>query len=138
MVSNTQRFRTRGAGPSRVMNEAGIIDNLRLENQLIKLTSLVRQLAVGQDQQNTPGRVCQICTLMENPMDMCPALPETEMESAKIVGAIVGSNNLPSQTIPNPKGGNASVKVVENYHNSRHPNKCRDQSLSSLSRKLAR
>ncbi|RDX94918.1 hypothetical protein CR513_22644, partial [Mucuna pruriens] len=34
-------FETRGAGPSRVVNEVGAIDNLRLENQLTELTSLV-------------------------------------------------------------------------------------------------
>ncbi|RDY11595.1 hypothetical protein CR513_03729, partial [Mucuna pruriens] len=52
MASNTQQFKTRGAGPSRAVNEAGIIDNLRFENQLTQLTSLVRQLAIVQQQQN--------------------------------------------------------------------------------------
>ncbi|RDX73091.1 hypothetical protein CR513_47349, partial [Mucuna pruriens] len=34
----------------RMVNEIGAMDNLRLENQLTKLMSLVRQLAVGQHQ----------------------------------------------------------------------------------------
>ncbi|RDX93006.1 hypothetical protein CR513_24785, partial [Mucuna pruriens] len=50
MASNTQQFGIRGASQSRMVNEISVVDNLRLENQLIKLTSLVRQLAVGQHQ----------------------------------------------------------------------------------------
>ncbi|RDX83936.1 hypothetical protein CR513_35091, partial [Mucuna pruriens] len=79
MANNMQQFGTRGAGQSRVVNEVETIDNVRLENQLTELTSLVRQLAVGQH---------QICTSVEHPTDMCPTLQETEMESTKIVGAI--------------------------------------------------
>ncbi|RDX69932.1 hypothetical protein CR513_50885, partial [Mucuna pruriens] len=44
-----------------------------LENQLPELTSLVRQLAVGKHQQPTK-RVCEICTSVEHPTDMCPTL----------------------------------------------------------------
>ncbi|RDY11048.1 hypothetical protein CR513_04350, partial [Mucuna pruriens] len=33
-----------------MVNEIGVVDNLRLENQLTELTSLVRKLAVGQHQ----------------------------------------------------------------------------------------
>ncbi|RDX93738.1 hypothetical protein CR513_23961, partial [Mucuna pruriens] len=46
-----------------------MIDNLRLENQLTELTSLVRQLAIGQHQSNAQ---------------------ETESDNAEIVGAITG------------------------------------------------
>ncbi|RDX73221.1 hypothetical protein CR513_47201, partial [Mucuna pruriens] len=42
MASNTQQFETRGVITSRVVNEVNMIDNLRLENQLTELTSLVR------------------------------------------------------------------------------------------------
>ncbi|RDY02596.1 hypothetical protein CR513_13923, partial [Mucuna pruriens] len=85
-----------------MVNEAGAIDNLRLENQLTKLTSLVRQLAVGQHQQNIPGRFYEICTFVEHPTDMCPMLQETETESAEIVGAIGGHqyNNQPYESQP--------------------------------------
>ncbi|RDX94582.1 hypothetical protein CR513_23021, partial [Mucuna pruriens] len=44
MASNMQQFGTRGVVTSRVVNKVGTIDNLRLENQLTWLTSLVRQL----------------------------------------------------------------------------------------------
>ncbi|RDX96609.1 hypothetical protein CR513_20706, partial [Mucuna pruriens] len=49
MASNTQQFGTKGGVvTSRVVNEVGAFDNLRVENQLTKLTSLVRQLTIGQ------------------------------------------------------------------------------------------
>ncbi|RDX87588.1 hypothetical protein CR513_30917, partial [Mucuna pruriens] len=72
MTSNSQQFGIRGAGPSRMVNEIGTVDNLRLENQLTELTSLVRQLAVGQHQTSTTVRVYGICTSVEHPTDMCP------------------------------------------------------------------
>ncbi|RDY08813.1 hypothetical protein CR513_06916, partial [Mucuna pruriens] len=50
MASNTQQFGIRGPSQSRMVNEIGAASNQRLENQLTKLTSLVRQLAVGQHQ----------------------------------------------------------------------------------------
>ncbi|RDX95400.1 hypothetical protein CR513_22101, partial [Mucuna pruriens] len=78
------------------MNEIGAVDNLRLENQLTELTSLVRQLAVGQHQPNIAARVCGICTSMENPTDMCPTLQETDTGSSRIrVGHLI-INNLES------------------------------------------
>ncbi|RDX91513.1 hypothetical protein CR513_26497, partial [Mucuna pruriens] len=42
MASNTQQFGTRGTIAPRMVNEVGMIDNPRIENQLINLTSLVR------------------------------------------------------------------------------------------------
>ncbi|RDY11987.1 hypothetical protein CR513_03279, partial [Mucuna pruriens] len=42
MVSNTQQFGIRGTDPPQLVNEVSAIDNLRLENQLTELTSLVR------------------------------------------------------------------------------------------------
>ncbi|RDY11654.1 hypothetical protein CR513_03644, partial [Mucuna pruriens] len=40
MANNMHQFGTRGVVTSRVMNEVGTIDNLRLENQLTELISL--------------------------------------------------------------------------------------------------
>ncbi|RDX69853.1 hypothetical protein CR513_50977, partial [Mucuna pruriens] len=91
MASNTQQFGIRGAGPSRMVNKIGAVDNLRLENQLTKLTSLVRQLAVGQHQPSTTARVYGIFTFMEHLTDICPTLQETELNHPKTVGAI-GNN----------------------------------------------
>ncbi|RDX86386.1 hypothetical protein CR513_32282, partial [Mucuna pruriens] len=48
MASNTQQFGIKGRSQSQIVNEIGAAFNLRLENQLSKLTSLVRKLSVGQ------------------------------------------------------------------------------------------
>ncbi|RDX88484.1 hypothetical protein CR513_29917, partial [Mucuna pruriens] len=72
MASNTQQFGIKGVNQPQMVNEISAIDNLRLENQLTQLTSLVRQLAIGQHQPNIVARVCGIYTSMEHPTDMCP------------------------------------------------------------------
>ncbi|RDX89383.1 hypothetical protein CR513_28898, partial [Mucuna pruriens] len=47
MASNTQQFGIKGAALSRMVNEVSAIDNLRLENQLIEMTSLVSRDGSG-------------------------------------------------------------------------------------------
>ncbi|RDX71164.1 hypothetical protein CR513_49525, partial [Mucuna pruriens] len=89
MTSNTQQFGIRGASQSRMVNEISVIDNLRLENKLTELISLVRKLVVGQHQPSIAARICGICTSMEHPTDMCPTLQETESDHPESVGAIV-------------------------------------------------
>ncbi|RDX92495.1 hypothetical protein CR513_25365, partial [Mucuna pruriens] len=100
MTSNTQRFGIRRASPSRTVNEIGAVDHLRLENQVTKLTLLVRQLAVGRHQPNIVARICGICTFVEHPTNMCPTLQETE--SDHLESAIV-SAKYESRAIPSPK-----------------------------------
>ncbi|RDY12515.1 hypothetical protein CR513_02670, partial [Mucuna pruriens] len=73
-----------------MVNEVGTIDNSRLENQLTELTSLVRQLAIGQHQPFTVVNACGICTSVEHPIDMCPKLQETEPDHPESVGSIGG------------------------------------------------
>ncbi|RDX75398.1 hypothetical protein CR513_44718, partial [Mucuna pruriens] len=90
MASNAQQFGIRGASQSRMVNEIGVVDNLRLENQLTELTSLLRQLAVGQHQPSVVPRICGICTSMEHLTDMCSTLQENELDYPKSVGAIGG------------------------------------------------
>ncbi|RDX99132.1 hypothetical protein CR513_17856, partial [Mucuna pruriens] len=80
MASNTQQFGIRG--PSQTW--------MRLENQLTELTSLVRQLAIGQHQPAMAAKVCGICTSVEHPTDMCPTLQEIESDQTENVGAIGG------------------------------------------------
>ncbi|RDX97078.1 hypothetical protein CR513_20206, partial [Mucuna pruriens] len=89
-----------------MVNEIGVVDNLRLENQLIELTSLVRQLVVGQHQPNIAARVCGICTSVEHPTNMCPTLQETESNYP-----LVRSDNRPSQTILNPRGNASAITL---------------------------
>ncbi|RDX79223.1 hypothetical protein CR513_40380, partial [Mucuna pruriens] len=74
MASNTQQFEIRGAVTNRAVNEVDVVDNLRLENQLTELTSLVRQLTVSQHQQIPPVKTCGICTSVEHPNDTCPMM----------------------------------------------------------------
>ncbi|RDX95157.1 hypothetical protein CR513_22358, partial [Mucuna pruriens] len=90
MASNTQQFGIRGASQPRMVNEIDAVDNLRLENQLTELTSLVRKLAVGQHQPSIVARVCGICTFVEHPIDMCPTLQEIELDYPESVGVISG------------------------------------------------
>ncbi|RDY00328.1 hypothetical protein CR513_16505, partial [Mucuna pruriens] len=45
---NTQQFGIRGSPTSKIVNEVVVVDNQRLENKITELTSLVRQLAIGQ------------------------------------------------------------------------------------------
>ncbi|RDX64269.1 hypothetical protein CR513_57193, partial [Mucuna pruriens] len=90
MASNTQQFGIRGPNQPRMVNEIGAAFNQRLENQLTKLTSLVRQLAVSQHQPAMATKLCGICTSMEHPTDMCPTLQETEADQPDNVGAIGG------------------------------------------------
>ncbi|RDX96696.1 hypothetical protein CR513_20605, partial [Mucuna pruriens] len=80
MASNTQQFGIRGPSQSWI----------RLENQLTELTSLVKQLAVGQHQPAMAAKVCGMCTSVEHPTDMCPTLQETKSDQPENVGAIVG------------------------------------------------
>ncbi|RDX84789.1 hypothetical protein CR513_34096, partial [Mucuna pruriens] len=61
--SNTQQFGVRGSTTSRVVNE-------RLENKITELTSLIRQLVIGQHYISPPTRVCGICAFMEHLKDM--------------------------------------------------------------------
>ncbi|RDX97361.1 hypothetical protein CR513_19873, partial [Mucuna pruriens] len=80
MASYTQQFGIRGPSQTR----------MRLENQPTELTSLVRQLVVGQHQPAMAAKVCGICTSVEHPTDMCPTLQETESDQPENVGAIGG------------------------------------------------
>ncbi|RDY04094.1 hypothetical protein CR513_12241, partial [Mucuna pruriens] len=91
MTSNTQQFGIRGPSQSRMVNEISATSNQRLENEMIELTSLVRQLAVGQHQPTMTAKVCGICTSVEHLTYMCPTLLETKSNQPKNVGAIVSS-----------------------------------------------
>ncbi|RDY10008.1 hypothetical protein CR513_05538, partial [Mucuna pruriens] len=85
LISNMAR-----PSQSRMVNEIGVTSNLMLENQLSELTSLVRQLVVGQHQPSMATKVCGICTFVEHPTDLCPTLQEIESDQPKSVGEIGG------------------------------------------------
>ncbi|RDX63339.1 hypothetical protein CR513_58244, partial [Mucuna pruriens] len=88
--NNMQQFGIRGSSQSQMVNEIGVASNQKLENQLTELTSLVRQLAVGQHQPTMAIKVCGICTSVKHPTDMCPTLQEIELDELENVGAIGG------------------------------------------------
>lgn len=80
MAENSQQFSTRAMTLTKGVHEVNTSpDHLRLETRLEELTSLVRQMAIGQhQQQNTTTqhiqRACGICTSIEHPTDVCPIL----------------------------------------------------------------
>ncbi|RDX83068.1 hypothetical protein CR513_36050, partial [Mucuna pruriens] len=78
-----------------MVHEIGAASNLRLENQLSELTSLVRQHLVGQHQPSMRTKVCGICTYVEHHTDLCPTLQETESDQPKSVRAIVWEATIP-------------------------------------------
>ncbi|RDX63949.1 hypothetical protein CR513_57561, partial [Mucuna pruriens] len=47
-MANNDRTLTEGPPASKIVNEVVVVDNQRLKNKITKLTSLVRQLAIGQ------------------------------------------------------------------------------------------
>ncbi|RDY00997.1 hypothetical protein CR513_15735, partial [Mucuna pruriens] len=73
-----------------------------MENQLVELTSLVRQLAVGKQQTAMAAKICGICTSVEHPTNMCPMLQETKSDQLENVGVIGGFQygKQPYQTRP--------------------------------------
>ncbi|RDY03724.1 hypothetical protein CR513_12655, partial [Mucuna pruriens] len=90
MTSNTQQFGIKGVGQPRMVNEISAVETLRHENQLTELTSLVRQLVVGQHQPSIAARVCGIYTFVGYPTNVCPTLQEIESDHLESVGAISG------------------------------------------------
>ncbi|RDX96160.1 hypothetical protein CR513_21218, partial [Mucuna pruriens] len=112
MASNTQKFGIRGTSQSQMVNEIGVVDNLRLENQLTELTSLVRQLIVGQHQPSIVARVCGICTSMEHPTDMCPTLQETKLDYPKSVGAICGVTICKATILARAESGTICISTI--------------------------
>ncbi|RDX71861.1 hypothetical protein CR513_48730, partial [Mucuna pruriens] len=124
-----QHATIRGVVTSRVVNKVDTIDNLRLENQLTELTSLVRQLAVRKHQPSVPMRVCGICTSMERPTDMYPMLQETESDNAKIK---INSRIRVNSMIVNSSGGSSTDRVQVKGNSDPHK-ACRFQTRITIS-----
>ncbi|XP_050248936.1 uncharacterized protein LOC126696203 [Quercus robur] len=135
MAANSQQFGTRLDPPSKHVNEVNISS---LEQQIVSLTSLVCQMAVG-NMQTT--KACGICSVVGYPTDMCPTLQEEPIEQVnaadgdKIISTrgevniqsldnqmgqmataisrleAQSSGKLPSQTVVNPRE-NASAIIL--------------------------
>ena len=74
MAANSQQFGTRLDSPSKHFNEVNISS---LEQQIVSLTSLVRQMAVGNMK---TAKACGICSVVGHPTNMCPTLQEEPIE----------------------------------------------------------
>ena len=72
MATNSQQFGTRLDPSSKHVNEVNISS---LEQQIVSLTSLVRQMAVGNMQ---TMKACGICLVVGHPTDMWPT-PQKEL-----------------------------------------------------------
>lgn len=66
IVANSQQF---GVSIDHTPNQVDEIRTPNIEDQLSKLTSLVRQVALWQVQN---FKVCAICSVQEHPTDICP------------------------------------------------------------------
>ena len=84
MAANSQQFGTRLDTPSKHVNEVNISS---LEQQIASLTSLVRQMAVGNMQ---TVKAYGICSVVGHPTDVCPTLQEEPIEQVNTVGGFPG------------------------------------------------
>jgi hypothetical protein len=84
MAANSQQFGSRLDLPSKHVNEVNISS---LEQQIASLTSLIRQMAVGNVQ---TAKACGICSVVGHPTDMCPTLQEEPIEQVNAAGGFPG------------------------------------------------
>ena len=80
IAAHSQQFSTRREPPPKPIHE---VSTSNLEKQIANLTSLVRQMAVGNAQQ---AKACGICSNIGHPTDMCPTLQEDNNEQVNVVG----------------------------------------------------
>ena len=85
MAANSQQFGTRIEHTSKKVNE---VSTSNLERQISDLTSLVRQMAVGNLQ---TVKACGICSATSHATDMCPTLQEDiPVQQANAMGGFQG------------------------------------------------
>ncbi|XP_062109887.1 uncharacterized protein LOC133821759 [Humulus lupulus] len=87
MAANSQQFgiRQEHMSTSRRVNEVQTTVDNQLGQQIAQLTSVVQQLALGQQ-----VRPCGICQVVGHPTDTCPTLVEGETEGVNAVGNFPG------------------------------------------------
>ncbi|RDX94162.1 hypothetical protein CR513_23487, partial [Mucuna pruriens] len=61
LACNTPQFGIKGSPTSKVVNGVVVVDNQRMENKITELTSLIRQLAIGQHHNSSSMRECGMC-----------------------------------------------------------------------------
>ena len=80
MAPNSKQFSTRLDPPSKHVSEVNISS---LEQQIVSVTSLIRQMVVGNMQM---VKACGICSVVGHPTDMCPTLQEEPIEQVNATG----------------------------------------------------
>ncbi|XP_073120643.1 uncharacterized protein [Henckelia pumila] len=85
IAANSQQFGNNIGDPAPKKNNEVIVSSL--EKQLIDLTSLVRQLSIGNGKN---VKVCGICTAVGHATDMCPTLQEGSTEQVNATGEFSG------------------------------------------------
>ncbi|XP_062164984.1 uncharacterized protein LOC133871572 [Alnus glutinosa] len=124
MATNSQQFGTRIDLPSKHVNEVNISS---LEQQIMSLTSLVRQIVVGNMQ---TVKACGICSVVGHPTDMCPTLQEEPIEQVNAAGGFPGKpqrkydpysstynpgwRDHPNLSHGNPQETRASIQSLDN------------------------
>ncbi|XP_062080513.1 uncharacterized protein LOC133785278 [Humulus lupulus] len=81
MAANSQQFGVCHKGSVKGVNET----NSKVEQQLAQLTSMVQQMALGQQ-----VKPCGICQLMGHLTDACPTLQEVQIEQVNVIGGFPG------------------------------------------------
>ncbi|XP_073120732.1 uncharacterized protein [Henckelia pumila] len=85
MTANSQQFRTiRNEHAPKKNTEVNVSS---LEQQLIELTSLVRQMVVGDGK---TAKSCGICAAVGHATDTCPTLQEESVEHVNATGGFLG------------------------------------------------
>ncbi|RDX69695.1 hypothetical protein CR513_51148, partial [Mucuna pruriens] len=94
--SNTQQFGIRGSPTSKIVNEVVAVDNQRLENKIIELTSLIRQLAIGQHH-NSP--LVRVCGIYQPPPPFRPQQPMQPVQQSSLEELVkqMATNNIQFQ-----------------------------------------
>ena len=89
MAENSQQFGTRMLTTGVNEAQTSSIEQSRIENKINELTSVVRQLAMGKQENLVQvPRVCGICTSPTHPTDACSTLQEenSDFTAAPVAG----------------------------------------------------
>ncbi|XP_062170392.1 uncharacterized protein LOC133876123 [Alnus glutinosa] len=138
MAANSQQFGTRLDLPSKHVNGVNISS---LEQQIASLTSLVRQMAVGNMQM---VKACGICSIVGHPTDMCPTLQEEPIEQVNAAGGFPGQpqrkydpysstynpgwRDHPNLSYGNPQVNQPATQTHPSYQQYKQPYPPRQQS----------
>ncbi|XP_068636053.1 uncharacterized protein [Aristolochia californica] len=88
IAANSQQFGTRLDLPSKNVNEVNISS---LEQQIVSLIFLVRQMTVGNTQ---IAKACGFCLVVGHPTDMCPSLQEEPTEQVNVADGFPGQPQM--------------------------------------------